>query len=75
MKQRVGRQRTARIDALGLETLDRGPHHGQILVAERAILARMRIEAGNGEARTRDAETVAQIARDDAAGLDDEVGR
>ena len=56
------------------ETLDGGPHHGLILVAERAIFARMRIETGNSEARTRDVETVAEIACDDAAGLDDEVG-
>ena len=74
MEHRVGRQRAARVDALGHEPLDRGPHDRQVLLAERAFLARMRIEAGDGEARMRDAEAVAQIARHDAAGLDDEIG-
>ena len=34
----------------------------------------MRIKPGDGEARMRDAEALTQIARDDAAGLDDEIG-
>ena len=58
-----------------LETLDGGPHHGLILVAKRAIFARMRIETGDSEPGTRDIETVAEIACNDAAGLDDEVSR
>ena len=73
MEQRIGGQRTARVDALGLEAFDRRTHHRQILVAERAVLARVRIEAGDGQARMRDAEAVAQIARHDAAGLDHEI--
>ena len=74
MEQGVGRQRTARVDAFGLELLDRGPHHRQIFLAERAVLAGMRIEAGDRKPRARNAETLAQVARDDAAGLDDEIG-
>ena len=73
MEQRVRGQRAARIDALGLETFDGGTYQGQILVSERAIFARMRIEAGDGKARTRDAEALMQVAGDDAAGLDHEV--
>ena len=46
-----------------------------ILLAERAVFAGMRVEAREREPRPRDAEAVAQIARDDAAGLDDQIGR
>ncbi len=50
-----------------------GAHDRQIFLAERAVLAGMRVEAGDREPRTRDAEARRQIARHDAAGLDDEV--
>ena len=53
MEQRVRGQRAARIDTLGLETFDGGTYQRQVLVAERAIFARMRIKAGNGKARPR----------------------
>ena len=43
--------------------------------AERAVFAGVRIEARDREARLRDAEARAQVARDDPAGLDDEFGR
>src|SRR6516165_27154 len=46
MKQRVGRKRTARIDSFRPELLDGGMHQGQIFIAERPVLACMRIEAG-----------------------------
>ena len=52
-----------------LQLLDRGPHHRRILLAERAVLAGVRIEAGDRQPRPRNAETFAQVARDDAAGL------
>ena len=55
------------------QLLDRGRDHGGVLLAERAVLAGMRIEPGEREARPRDAEALAQIARDDAAGLDDQI--
>ena len=75
MEHGVGRQRAARVDALGAQLLDRRRDDGAILVAERAVLAGMRIEPGERQARPRDAEAVAQIARDDPAGLDDQLGR
>ena len=46
----------------------------QILLAHGAVFAGMRIEAGDREARPRDAETRGEIARHDAPGLDDQVG-
>ena len=39
----------------------------------RAVLAGMRIEAGDGEPRLGDAEALDQIARDDAAGLENQI--
>ena len=52
---------------------------GAMIVASsspmRAVLAGMRVEAGDGEPRLGDAEARAQVARDDAAGLDDELAR
>ncbi len=50
------------------EPLDRRRDHRPILLAERAVLAGMRIEAGDRKPRARDAEALAQVARDDAAG-------
>ena len=50
-----------------------GPDDGQILVTECAFLSRMRVEAGDGEARMGDAETVAKIAGDDPAGLHHQI--
>ena len=57
MKQRIGRQRAARIDAFGDEPRDRRRNDGAVLLAERAFFAGMRIEPGDGEPRPRDAET------------------
>ena len=73
MEHRVGRQRPARVDALGAQLLDRGRDHAAILVAERAFLAGVRVEPGEREPRPRDAEALAQVARDDPAGFDDQV--
>ena len=73
VEQRVGRQRAERIDALGLQLSDRRRHDGVVLLAERAFFAGMRIEPGDREARAGDTEAGGEIARDDAAGLDDEV--
>ncbi len=52
---------------------DRRRHDGVVLLAERAVLAGMRVEPGDRDARARDAEAGGEVARDDAAGLDDEV--
>ena len=52
-----------------------GRDHRAVLLAERAVLAGVRIEAGDREPRMGDAETVAQIARHDTAGLEDQIAR
>ena len=44
-----------------------------VLLAHRAVLAGMRIEAGDREPRPRDAEARCQVARHDAPGLDDQL--
>ena len=72
---RVGGQRAARIDAVGDEPLDRGRNDRAVLLAERAVLAGVRIEAGDREPRPRDAEALGKIARHDAAGLEDQSRR
>ena len=71
----VGGKRAARVDAVGDQPLDRGPHDQAVLLAERAVLAGMRIEPGDREPRARDAEAVGQVARHDAAGLEDQIAR
>src|SRR5262249_5027369 len=73
MEQRVCWQWAARINALSLEALDCGTHQRQILIAERAVLAGMRIEPGNRKARARNAEALAQIACGDSSGLHHEI--
>ena len=55
------------------QPLDRRAHDQAVLLAERAVLAGVRIEAGDREPRLRDAEAVDQVARHDAAGLDDQI--
>ncbi len=57
-----------------LSCCDRRRDHGQILLAERAFLAGMRIEPRDREPRTGDAEALAQVARHDPAGREHEVG-
>ena len=73
MKHGVRRQWAARIDAIGFQARHRGRDHVASSIAHGAILAGMWIEPRNGEAGARDAEAAREIARHDAAGLDDEV--
>ena len=73
MEQRIGGQRTAGLDTFRLETFHGGAHHGQVLVAERAVLACVRIKAGDGKTRPRDAEALTQVARDNPPGFDYEI--
>ena len=47
-------------------------NNGLILLADRAALASMRIEPGNGKARFLQAEPVPEIMMRDPAGLDDQ---
>ena len=74
MEQRVGRQRPDGVDALRAQFPDRRRHDDAIFLAECAFLAGMRIEAGDRKPRAGDAEALREVARDDAAGLDDELG-
>ena len=74
MEHGVGRQRTARVDAERLEDAQPpGRTIDEILVAERAFLAGMRIEAGDGKPRACNAEAVGKVVGDDAAGFDDQT--
>ena len=50
-EHRVGRERAARVDALGARRLHRRGDDAQLLVAEQAALAGVRIEPGDGDAR------------------------
>ena len=47
----VGRERAARVDAFGARRLHRRGDDAQLLVAEQAALAGVRIEPGDGDAR------------------------
>ncbi len=73
VEQRVGRQRAAYIDAFRPQRLDGRAHHLFILAADGAVLAGMRIEPADHEPRAREAEAALLVARDDAAGLDQEL--
>ena len=55
-EQRVGGNRAARVDALAHASRDRRRDHVDVLAAEVARLRRVRIEAGDQDARPRDAE-------------------
>ena len=57
MEHRVGGQGAEGIDALVAQHFDRRTDDLVILLADRAVFAGMRIEAGNGEPRRGDAET------------------
>ncbi len=50
-EDRVGRERAARVDALGARRLHRRRDDAQLLVAEQAAFAGVRVEAGDGDAR------------------------
>ena len=67
MEERVGGERSERIDAFRPEPFDRGLDDRHFFLAERGILAGMRIEAGDGEARLRNPEARRKIARGDPA--------
>ena len=73
MEHGVGGKRAARVDAVGDQPLDRRRDDVAVLLAERAVLAGMRIEPRNCEPRPGDAEALGQVARDDAAGLEDQI--
>ena len=75
VEQRVRRQRAACIDAVGDEALDRRRDDGDVLLAQRAFFAGMRVEPGNGQARVGEAEALGQVARDDTSGIDDRARR
>ncbi len=62
------------VDAVGAQARDRRSDDGDVFLAERAVLAGMRIETGDDETRPRNGEARAQVVRHDPAGLDDEVG-
>ena len=53
---------------------DRRLRRCRVLLAERAVFAGVRIEPGDREARPRNAEAARQIVRNDAAGLEDQIG-
>ena len=59
-------ERAARVDALARAARDRGRDDVELLVADAALLAGMRIEAGDRHARLGDAEAAAQVVGDDA---------
>jgi len=73
MEQRVGGQRADRVDAFGAQRRDRGGDDVAIFLAERTVLAGVRVQARDGETRFGDAETFDEVARGDAAGFDDQI--
>ena len=73
MKHRVGGKRAARVDAVGAAAARPPARRSAVFLAERAVLAGVRVEAGDREPRPRDAEALLQIARHDPAGLDDQI--
>ena len=75
VEQRVGGQRPADIDAVGLEPRDGGRNDRAVLFAERTFFAGVGIEPGYGEPRPWNAEPAGKIARYDAPGLDHKLGR
>ena len=60
MEHRVGRHRAGDVDAGFAQRFDRGRDDLDILAADRAVLAGMRVEAGDREARPGDAEIALQ---------------
>ncbi len=72
VEHHVGGKRAASVDAVGAQPLDRRRHHVEVLLAERAGFAGVRIEAGDRQTRPRHAEARLEIARDDSRGVDDE---
>ena len=60
---------------VGAERLDRRRDRLDLFAAHRAAFAGVRIEAGEGEARPRDAEAAPHVGGDDARGRDDELPR
>ena len=75
VEQGVRRQRAANRDALGAQGFDGRRDDVEIFGAERAVLAGMRVEAGDDEARMGEAETGFQIPDHDAGGRDDQFAR
>ena len=75
MEHGVGRDRPADVEALAAQALDCGDDDVDILAAERAILARMRIEAGYRDPRLVDAELSLQSPYGGARLGDDQFGR
>ena len=75
VEQRIGRQRTPGIDAVGNEPRNGRGNDGAVLLAERAVLAGVGVEPGDGEPRARNAKPHGKIARHDASGFDHEFGR
>ena len=69
----VGRIRAEHGDAFFGEQLHRRTDNAALLVTHCTILAGMRIETGEGEARIGDAEITVQSGGRDAGGLDDDL--
>src|SRR5690606_6868524 len=67
----IGRQRTDRVDARGLQFRDGRNDRVDFLATEMAALARVRIEAEYRDARAFDAEARVQVAFDDTHVADD----
>src|SRR5262245_50943185 len=75
VEQRVGGERAAGIDAVGDKPRDGGRYDVAVLFAERTFFTGMGIEPGDGKPRPWNAEASAEIARDNARGLDHKLGR
>ncbi len=73
MKHGVRGQRAADIDAVAAQSCHRRRDDGLVFLAERAILAGMRVEAGDRKARRRNPEPRLHIRNHDASRLDDEI--
>ena len=63
--------RAGHVEAICVRRLDRRRDHVDLLAAQAAVLSGVRIEAGNGDARPRDAEIARQVVRGDLKRLDD----
>ncbi len=73
MKHGIGRQRPEGVDAFRAQRLDRRAHHGLVLLAHGTAFAGMRVEAGDGQPRLLQPETVLQVPGGDAARGDDQL--
>ena len=73
MEHGVGRDRPAGVDAVGDQAVDGRFDDIGVFATQRAVLAGVRVEPGDGEARPGDAEAILEVARGDPPRGDDQI--